>query len=125
MLCEKARKILADTSVRFGQFREVLLAMEGRADVKRLAVEMLLLCAIHARSDRILQNAGHNHMLTMVVVHNRLLLPGTEIAPEIIKGGEDALRLVNSTGSGSRGGTTASPSSDGGRPACRALQFSP
>ncbi|CAM9262406.1 unnamed protein product, partial [Ascophyllum nodosum] len=36
LLCDKAREMLADTSARFGHFREVLVAMEGRADANGL-----------------------------------------------------------------------------------------
>ena len=72
-----------------GHFREVLLAMEGTANANGLAEEILLLRTIRSRGDRILQNAGFNHLLTMAVVRNRLLLPGAGIAPEITKGDED------------------------------------
>ena len=67
-----------------------------------------------------LQNVSHNHVFTMAVLRNRLLLPEAGIAPEIIKGDKDTLRLVKPTGSGSLGGTTALPSPDAGRPARRA-----
>ena len=97
--CDKAREILADTSTRFGHFREMLLAMEGRADANGLAVKILLLRAIRSRGDRILQNAGFNHMLTMAVLRSRLLLPGAGITPERIKRDENALQLVKPTGS--------------------------
>ena len=117
MLCDKAREILADTSARFGHFHEVLLAMEGRADANRLAAEILLLRAIRSRNDRILQNAGLNHLLTIAVLCDRLLLPGAGIAPEIIKGDEDALRLLKPTGSDPFGGSNAPKSRDGGHPA--------
>ena len=60
--------------------------MEGRVGANGLAAEILLLRAIRSRDDRILQNAGLNHLLTMAVLSNRLLLPGAEIAPQIIKG---------------------------------------
>ena len=56
----------------------------------------------------------------MAVLHNRLLLPEEGIASKIIKGDEDALRLVKPTGAGSLGGTIAPPLLDGGRPAWRA-----
>ena len=78
--------------------------MEGKADAKGLAEENTLLRAIRARGDRILQTASHNHTLTMVVLRNRLLLPEVGIAPEIMKGDEDALRLVKPTEAGSLGG---------------------
>ena len=54
LLCDQAREVLADTSSRFGQFREVLLAMEGKADAKGLAEENTLLRAIRARGGQIL-----------------------------------------------------------------------
>ena len=84
MLCDKAREILADTSSSFSKFREVLLAMDGKADAKSLAAENTLFRAIRATGDRILQTEGHNHMLTMAVLRNRLLLPEAGNAPEII-----------------------------------------
>ena len=112
-----------DTSSRFAQFREVLLAMEGKADAKGLAEQNTLLRAIRARGDRILQPASHNHTLTMAVLHNRLLLPEVGIAPEIVKGDKDALRLVKPTGTGSLGGATGQQFTDGGRPARRAPRF--
>ena len=34
LVCDNTREILADTSSRFFQFREVLLAMEGKADAQ-------------------------------------------------------------------------------------------
>ena len=123
LLCDQAREVLADTSSRFGQFREVLLAMEGKADAKGLAEEMTLLRAIRARGDRILQTASHNHSLTMAVLRNRLILPEVGIAPEIVKGDEDALRLVKPTGTGSLGGATGQPFTNGGRQARRAQRF--
>ena len=123
MLYDKTHEILADTSARFGHFREVLLVTEGRANANGLAAEILILRAIRSRNDRILQNAGVIYMLTMVVLRNRLLLLGAGIAPEIIKGDEDALRLVKSTGSDPFGGANASTSRDGGCPACRAPRF--
>ena len=104
MLCDKAREILPETSTRFVQFREVLLAIEGKADTNGLAAENSLLRAIRARGDRILQNAGRNHILKRSVLRNRLLLPEAGIAPDTIKGDENALRLVKPTGSGSLGG---------------------
>ena len=116
-------EILTDTSARFGQFRAILLATEGRADVKGLVIEISLLRAIPAGDDRILQNAGHNLMLTMAVLRNRLLLPGAGIIPEIIKGDEDALRLAKPTGCSSLRGTAVSPSRDGESPARRAPRF--
>ena len=111
---------MADTSSRFGQFREVLLAMEGKADAKGLAEENTLLRAIRARGDRILQTASHNHTLTMAVLRNRLFLPEVGIAPEIVKGDEDALRLVKPTKTGSLGGATGQPFTG---PARRAPRF--
>ena len=45
----------------------------------------MVLRAICARGDRILQNEGHSHILTMAVLRNLLLLPDAGIAPEIIK----------------------------------------
>ena len=114
---------MADTSSRFGQFREVLLAMEGKADAKGLVEEITLLRAIRAKGDRILQTASHNHTLTMAVLRNRLLLPEVGIAPEIVKGDEGALRLVEPTGTGSLGGATGQPFTDGGRQARRAQRF--
>ena len=112
--------MLADTSARFGHFREVLVAMEGRADANGLVAEIALWRAIRARGDRILQNAGSNHMFTMAVVRNRFLLHGAGIALEITKGDEDALRLIKPTGSVQFGGANAPPPRDGGRPARRA-----
>ena len=123
LLCDKAREILAGTSTRFIQFREVLLAMEDKVDAKGLAAESTLLRAIRSRDDRILQGAGHKHILTMAVLRTRLLLPDAGIAPEIIKGDEDALRLVKPTENGSLGGTTAPPSMDGGHLARKAPRF--
>ena len=61
-------------------------------------------------------------MLTMAVLRNRLL-PEAGIAPEIIKGDENALRLVKPAGTGPFGGANAPPSRDGGRPARRAPRF--
>ena len=49
MLCDKAHEMLADTSARFGHFREVLVATEGRADANGLVAEIALLRAIRAR----------------------------------------------------------------------------
>ena len=46
----------------------MLLAMEGKADAKGLAEENRLLRVIRVRGDRILQTAGHNHILTMAVL---------------------------------------------------------
>ena len=97
--------------------------MQGRADENGLAAEILLLRAIRSRGDRILQNAGLNHLLTLAVLRNRLLLPGARIAPEIIKRDEDALRLVKLIGSDPFGGANASTSRDRGRPARRAPRF--
>ena len=97
--------------------------MESKADAKGLAEENTLLRAIRAKGDRILQTASHNHTLTMVVLRNRLLLPEVGIAPEIMKGDEDALRLVKPTEAGSLGGATGQPFTDGGRPARRAPRF--
>ena len=57
-------------------------------------------------------------MVTMAVLRNRL--PEAEIAPKIIEGYKDALRLVKPTGTGLLEDTTAPPSMDGGRPARRA-----
>ena len=37
-MCDKAHEILADTSSRFIQFREGLLAIDGKADAKGLTV---------------------------------------------------------------------------------------
>ena len=121
MLCDKTRETLADTSSRFVQFREVLLDMEGKADAKGLAEENTLLRTIRARGDYIMQTAGHNHILTVAVLRNRLLLPEAEITIEIVKGDEVALRLVKPTGAGSLGGATAQALMDGGRSARRAL----
>ena len=73
--------------------------------------------------DRILQTASHNHILPMAVLHNRLLLPEVGIAPDIVKGDEDALRLVKPTGASSLGGATGQPFMDGGCPARRAPRF--
>ena len=120
LLCNKARESLADTNARFVQFREVLLAMEGTAGANGLAAENSLLRVIRARGNRILQKAGHNHMLAMAVLRNRLLLPDAEIALVIIKGDEYAL-LSGTTGS--PGGTAAPPTMDGGRPASIAIVF--
>ena len=117
--------MLADTSARFGHFREVLVAMEGRADANGLVAEIALLRAIRARGDRILQNAGADHSLTMAVLRNRFLLPGAGIALEITKGDEDALRLIKPTGSAQFGGANAPPPRDGGRHARRAPRFEP
>ena len=117
--------MLADTSARFGHFREVLVAMEGRADANGLVAEIALLRAIRARGDRTLQNAGSDHMLTMAVLRNRFLLPGAGIALEITKGDEDALRLIKPTGSVQFGGENAPPPRDRGRPARRAPRFEP
>ena len=86
--------ILVDTSTRFIQFREALLAMKGKADAKGLAAENTFLRAIRSRGGRILQTAGHNHILTMLVFRKRWLLPEAGIAHEIIKGNKDALWLV-------------------------------
>ena len=58
-------------------------------------------------------------MLTMAVLRNRLLLLGAGIIPEIIKGDEDALRLVKAAGSGPFGGAPR----DGGCPSRRAPRF--
>ena len=117
--------MLADMSARFGHFREVLLAMEGRTDANGLAAEIVLLRAIRSRGDRILQNAGSDHLLAVAVFRNRFLLPGAGIALEITKGDEDALRLIKPTGSVQFGGANAPPSRDGGRSARRAPQFEP
>ena len=117
--------MLADTSARFGHFREVLVATEGRADANGLVAEIALLRAIRARGDRILQNAGSDHSLTMAVLRNRFLLPGAGIALEITKGDEDALRLIKPTGSAQFGGANAPPPRDGGRHARRAPRFEP
>ena len=86
MHCDKAREILADTRAWFGHYREVLLAMEGRADANGLVAEKVLLRAIRSRGDGILQNAGSDYLLTMAVFRNRFLLPGAGIALEITKG---------------------------------------
>ena len=117
--------MLADTSARFGHFREVLVAMEDRADANGLAADIALLRAIRARGDHILQNAGSDPMLTMAVFRNRFLLPGAGIALEITKGDEDALRLIKPTGSVQFAGANAPPPRDGGRPARRAPRFEP
>ena len=115
LLCDKAREMLADTSARFGHFREVLVAMEGRADANGLVAEIALLLAIRARGDHILQSAGSDHTLTMAVLRNRFLLPGAGIALEISKGDEDDLRLIKPTGSVQFGGANAPPPSSAGR----------
>ena len=44
MRCDKAYDILADMSARFVQFREVLLAIEGKADASGWAADISL-CA--------------------------------------------------------------------------------
>ena len=122
MLCNKARESLADTNARFVQFREVLLAMEGTAGANGLAAENSLLRVIRARGNRILQKAGHNHMLAMAVLRNRLLLPDAEIALVIIKGDEYALLRGTAV---SPGGTTAPPTMDGGRSTVKLLGSRP
>ena len=71
MLRDKAREILTYTSFRFFLLRDVLLAMDDKADSKGLAAENTLLRAIRARGNRILQTAGHNYILTMAVLSNR------------------------------------------------------
>ena len=78
--------------------REVLLVMEGRADANELAAEILPLRANRSRGYRILPNVSLDHMLTMAVLRNRLLLPGAGITLEIIKRDEEAVRLVKPTG---------------------------
>ena len=93
--------------------------MEGKADAKGLAKENTLLRAIRARGDRIVQTVGHNHILTRAVLRNRLLLPEAGIAPDMVKGDEDVLRLVKPTGAGSLGGATGQSLMDGGRRAPR------
>ena len=118
----KAHEILADTSSRFIQFREGLLAIDGKADAKGLAAENTLLRAIRARGDQILQTAGHNHVLTMAVLRNRLLSTEAGIVPVTIED-EDVLRLVKPTGTGSLGGATAPPLLEWERPARRAPRF--
>ena len=123
LLCDKAREIMADMSSRFIQFREVLLVIENKADANGLTKGNTLLRAVRARGDRILQTAGHNQLLTRAVLRNRLLLPETRIATEIIKGDEGALRLLKPTGAGSLGGATVQLLLDGGRPARRAPRF--
>ena len=60
-----------------------------------------------------MQTAGHNNIFTRAVVHNRLLFPEAGIAPEIVRGDEDALRLVKPTGAGSLGGAIGQPLMDG------------
>ena len=122
MLCNKACESLADTNARVVQFREVLLAMEGTAGANWLAAENSLLRVIRARGNRILQKAGHNHMLAMAGLRNRLLLPDAEIALVIIKG--DEYSLLRGT-TGSPGGTTAPPSMDGGRSTVKLLGSRP
>ena len=89
-LCSKARETLANKSTHFIQLREVLLAMEGKADAKGLEAENTLLRSIRSSDNRILQTAGYNHILTMAVLCNRVLLPEAGIPPEIVKGDEDA-----------------------------------
>ena len=42
LLCDKGREILTGTSTLFIQFREALLAMEGKAGAKGLAAESTL-----------------------------------------------------------------------------------
>ena len=74
------------------------------------------------RFDRILHTAGHNHVLTMTVLRNRLLLTEAGIAPVIIDD-EDALRLVKAIGAGSPGGATTPPLLGWERPARRAPRF--
>ena len=97
--------------------------MEGKADSKGLAEENTLLHAIRARGDRIVQTAGNNHILTRAVLRNRLLLLEAGIAPDIVKGDEDAFRLEKTTGAGSFGGATGQPLIDEGRPARRGPRF--
>ena len=58
-------------------------------------------------------------MLTIITVRNHLLLPEARIAPEIVKGDKDALRLVKSTAMGPLGGAIGPPSTDRDRPARR------
>ena len=54
LLCDKACEILAETSSRFTQFREVLVAMEGKVDGYGLTAAITLLRASRVRGDRIL-----------------------------------------------------------------------
>ena len=52
--CCSEKLLLADTSVRFGQFHEVCLALRDRAGAYGLAAKILFLRAIRSRGDRIL-----------------------------------------------------------------------
>ena len=81
--------------------------MESKAEANGRATEISLLRGIRAKGYRILQNAGHSHILTRTALRNRL----------------DDLRLVKPTRIDSPGGATAAPSTGGGRPARRASRF--
>ena len=80
-----SREVLADTSAFLVQFREVLFATESKSDANGLAPENSLLRAIYSRSDRVLQNTGHNYTLTMTTLRDPFLLPKVRVAPEIVK----------------------------------------
>ena len=50
MRCDKACEILADKSARFVQFRKVLFAMEGNADMNGWASEISLCARLAPRA---------------------------------------------------------------------------
>ena len=84
-----------------------MLLAGDKADANGLAAENSFLRAICARGNRNMHDSGHNHILTMAVLRNCLLLPEAGIVPESIKIDGEGLWLVELTGSGLLGGATA------------------
>ena len=96
--------------------------MEDKGDSKCLAAEISLLRVIWSMDDRLLKNVDNNHMLKVAALRNCLLRPEVEPTPEVMKGSKDALRLVKLTVTGTLGGATVLPSTDG-HPAHRAFRL--
>ena len=119
MRYDKTFETLADMSARFVQFREVLLAMEGKANANGRAAEISL-CARLAprvyeycrRQDTTTLSRGLRSVTACSCPRKRL--------PQNRARGRRRLRLVKPAGKGSHGSAAAAFFKDGGRPACRA-----
>ena len=95
----------------------------GQGRRKRLGCGNFALRVIRAKGKRMLQNAGHNHILTRAALRNRLLLPEQWIAPKLCKGTK-----TPAAGETNRDRPTRecdrTPLTYGGRPARRGSRFS-
>ena len=121
MRCDKAYEILADINVRFVQFRQVILAMEGKADTNGWTVEISLCARLAPRVN------GCCSMQDTTTfsrgLHSITACSCPRDCPQNRARRRRRLRFVKPTGTGSHGGATAPPSTDGGRPALRISRF--